>query len=484
MLRNELNVRWPCLKDQPFADLLMPGSSLYDLALAVFPGERKMLNEHFRCVERIIRFSFRFYPEKIVPVRIPKASERLDPPLVDVYVTNGNYEPRRKINQTEALAIVDEIERLTRDPAYEDRSIGVVSLIGWQQAHHVQNLLIERLGEERFLRHRITCGDSATFQGKKRDIMFVSMLASPGKAAAKTARPWEQRFNVALSRARDRMYLFRSVEPADLRNPKDLKLKVISHFHNPMPAPAVDARELIDLCHPAFERPVFQRLLAMGYRVTPQVPVGECFIDLVVEGEQDRRLAIELDGDRYHGPDRWLEDWNRQKILESAGWTFWRCWASSFALDPEACMDDLVANLREMGIDPIGHGQGRHPYTEHRTVAPDATGIPEPVPKEDEESEASAEVGDRVVVSFEDDRSRQYALTLSANEHDPLNGIISVDESEGRALLNGAVADEINLERKGKTRTATILQIDKAALSPAEQVTGGEHPQTPEPDGT
>ena len=30
----------------------------------------------------------------------------------------------------------------------------------------------------------------------------------------------------------------------------------------------------------------------------------------------DRRLAIELDGDKYHGPDRWADDIRRQRALE------------------------------------------------------------------------------------------------------------------------------------------------------------------------
>ena len=84
-----LQLRHNYLKEQPFAQLLLPGSSLYALASAVFPGTRIMLREHFRCVEPIIRFSFQFYPEPIVPLRIPKPSERLDPPLIDVYTARA-----------------------------------------------------------------------------------------------------------------------------------------------------------------------------------------------------------------------------------------------------------------------------------------------------------------------------------------------------------------------------------------------------------
>jgi superfamily I DNA and/or RNA helicase len=205
-----LQLQQSYLRDHPFLSALMPGSSLYDLGSRLFGGNPVMLNEHFRCAEPIIRFSFQFYSEPIVPLRIPKESERLDPPLVDVLVTNGERDGR-KVNRAEAKAIVEEIERLVTDVGYRERSIGVVTLLGAAQAEHIQELLLERLGEDVFLRHRITCGDAATFQGKERDIMLVSMVASPGQAAAQTRRLFEQRFNVALSRARDRMYLFRSV---------------------------------------------------------------------------------------------------------------------------------------------------------------------------------------------------------------------------------------------------------------------------------
>ena len=66
-----------------------------------------MLKEHFRCVEPIIRFSMQFYPEKMLPLRIPTAQERLDPPLVDIYLPHGMRERHRKINRAEADVIVD-----------------------------------------------------------------------------------------------------------------------------------------------------------------------------------------------------------------------------------------------------------------------------------------------------------------------------------------------------------------------------------------
>jgi superfamily I DNA and/or RNA helicase len=237
------SLRMHYLDGQPFGALMLPGNSLYELALACYPGRRIMLKEHFRCVEPIIRFSFQFYTEDIVPVRVPKASERLSPPLVDVHVTHGRKD-RSNRNFAEAEAIVDEVVRIAADPTMAGRSIGIISLIGAKQAQLIQTMLLAQIGEDAYLRHDIACGDSAIFQGKERDIVFLSMVECPDTCTSKTALPFQQRFNVALSRARDRQYLFHSVTE-DMLKPDDLKAKVLRHFKSPMEgrtAPVGDLR--------------------------------------------------------------------------------------------------------------------------------------------------------------------------------------------------------------------------------------------------
>jgi hypothetical protein len=164
------------------------------------------------------------------------------------------------------------------------------------------------------IRHRIICGDSATFQGDERDIVFLSMIADRKRKQSQTATQFEQRFNVALSRARDRMILVRSVTESDL-NPNDLKAKVIRHFKEPMPVASQAGKALIDLCQSGFERDLFKVLIERGYRVIPQVGSEGFSIDMVIEGESGRRLAVECDGDLYHGPGRWADDMRRQRIL-------------------------------------------------------------------------------------------------------------------------------------------------------------------------
>jgi very-short-patch-repair endonuclease len=457
------------LKGQHFKTLLLPGSSLYDLAKVMFPDKLVMLKEHFRCVEPIIRFSMQFYPEPLIPLRVPTAHERLDPPLVDIYVPDGRRD-RSKINPREARVIVDEIKALVEDETLSRvkgqdhyRTIGVISLIGAAQAALINRMLIEELGEEVMLRHRVVCGDSATLQGNERDVVFLSMVADPVMKQAQTATHFEQRFNVALSRARDRLVLVRSVNDDQL-NPNDLKAKVVRHFREPMAGAAQPAGDLEERCESAFEREVFRRLTARGYRVMPQVGSLGYRIDLVVEGRDDRRLAVECDGDKYHGAERWADDMRRQRILERVGWRFWRCWASSFTLDPDTCMDDLFATLGAMGIEPVGSDAHATIHTVHKIAASPAipSEQPEALPVEGRAMIGGIRAGDRIVIRYLDE-NKVATLTLSEDRDDPSNGIIAVTSPLGRELVGAQAEDEIEFAAANGTRRALVVKTERAA---------------------
>jgi very-short-patch-repair endonuclease len=135
---------------------------------------------------------------------------------------------------------------------------------------------------------------------------------------------------------------------------KDVRTSLLSHFHKPMVLNTEDTTKLIELCESGFERDVYTELTHRGYRVIPQVKTGAYRIDMVVEGAGDVRLAIECDGDEYHGPDKWAHDMNRQRILERAGWVFWRCFASTWTLRRDEVLCELCERLNMMGIEPLG----------------------------------------------------------------------------------------------------------------------------------
>lgn len=449
------------LRDLPFASLLEPGESLYTLMQAVFPDARLMLKEHFRCVEPIIRFSMPFYPETLIPLRVPAAAERLDPPLIDILVPHGERDKGRKINRAEAAVIVEEIARMAAEPAMATRTIGVISLIGGDQAQLIRVLLEERLGATILQRHAVLCGDSATFQGNERDVVFLSLVADGRRRTTLTMARYEQRFNVAMSRARDRVVLVRSVTREGL-NPADLKARLIAHFEDPMPVVVGPGDDILARCESDFERAVAGRLLAQGFAVTPQVGALGFRIDLVVEGAGGRRLAVECDGDRFHGPGQWREDMRRQRVLERVGWRFWRCFASSFYADPDGVTAELVDTLARAGIAPREAATGEagpSPWVEHRVAAGPADTVLEAMADTRTARPVVAGIGDRIVVSFADDR-RPVAFVLSDGVDAPARGLVPLASPLGQALLGLEPEDEVELPFAAGPRKVMVERVE------------------------
>jgi very-short-patch-repair endonuclease len=182
--------------------------------------------------------------------------------------------------------------------------------------------------------------------------MFLSMVDSPrGEPLPRRDRiEFQQRYNVAASRARNQMWLIYSLNhEADLK-PGDLRRRLIEHAIDPSRI-AREVAEASSRTESLFEKEVCDRLIRRGYRVHPQWEVGRYRIDLVVEGS-GVRLAVECDGDRYHPIEKLPEDMARQTILERLGWRFLRIRGSVFFRDPEAEMERVFSKLMELGSFP------------------------------------------------------------------------------------------------------------------------------------
>jgi superfamily I DNA and/or RNA helicase len=146
----ELRARF--LTNQPFREEMTPEKSLYDLAARVFAARQVMLREHFRCVAPIIAYSNRvYYKGAVQPLRIPRGTERIEPPLVDVYV-HGGRRNERDCNEEEAEFIAAEIGAILQDKHLRGRTLGVVSLLGTEQAKLVDSLVRRQCSATELLR--------------------------------------------------------------------------------------------------------------------------------------------------------------------------------------------------------------------------------------------------------------------------------------------------------------------------------------------
>ncbi|HEX8247210.1 MAG TPA: AAA domain-containing protein, partial [Pyrinomonadaceae bacterium] len=244
---------------ETFRSQLTPERSIYDLFKVVFAKDGVTLKEHFRCAAPIIEYSKReFYNHELVPLRLPKASERLAPPLIDVLVEDGVK--LKDINKPEAEFIVGEIQKIISDKSMTGRTIGVVSLLGTVQTKYIYERLEQTIGFDKMEEYKIACGDARTFQGKERDIMFLTMVASKGDAYPLSRETFAQRFNVAASRARDRMYLVRSVSAEDLSSSDKYRHSLLQHFSLPFAQNEKRVENLRELCESGFEKEIYDIL--------------------------------------------------------------------------------------------------------------------------------------------------------------------------------------------------------------------------------
>ncbi|MBF0563777.1 MAG: AAA family ATPase [Nitrospirae bacterium] len=343
------------LKDIPNSRLFDNRFSIYDLARQSF-GETICLVEHFRCVPEIIAFSNRLsYDGRIRPLR-ESTSTHITPACI-AYPVNGVAQGQ--VNLKEAETITALIKAMCKHPAYANATIGVISMVGESQAYVIDKKLRDTLDPLDYDKRRILCGNSANFQGDERDIMLLSVIdsgkdfgAGPlNKRGEGAFESFKKRYNVASSRAKDQQWVVHSLDPQNDLKTDDLRRELILHAMDPSVTIRMFDQEE-KRAESEFEREVIRILANKGYRLRTQWKVGYYRIDIVVQGNDNKRLAVECDGDRWHPIEKLTEDMERQAILERLGWTFARIRGSAFYRQPEEALHPVFDQLAAMGIQP------------------------------------------------------------------------------------------------------------------------------------
>lgn len=343
------------------ASWMDPKRSYFDEASMRFGG-RITLVEHRRCVPEIIGFSNRvaYEPEgiRLLPVR-QFGAERLEPIRV-VHLSNG-YETGNKTNVVEAEAIVDQIRKCIAEPQYDGKTMGVISLLGAEQARLIESKLLDAVPPEEIAARELRCGDASAFQGSERDVMFLSMVKAPSgnsRLTALTAAQYVQRYNVAASRAKDQMWVYHSVSRADLTNPECMRYQLLDYCYGVANRIRKDPGAGLSVVpedrrvapfDSLFEQRVYNRIVDRGYTVHAQYPAQGYNIDIVIIGAKGK-LAVECDGDFWHGPDAYEADLARQRELERCGWEFFRIRESLFYADMDNTLGKLWRKLDECDI--------------------------------------------------------------------------------------------------------------------------------------
>ncbi len=348
------------LQGIPFKNFYGTEYSFFDHAKRFCEGIT-VLREHFRCMPEIIEFSNKLFyaPDGKGLYPLKQYSENRLEPLMHVYCQNGYVEGQGSSirNEQEAIEISNKIFQIVNDEKYRGKSIGVICLQGNAQSYLIETLLVKKIGETEFKKRKIICGNSASFQGDERDIIILSLVTAHNHNRSALTRPEdERRFNVAVSRAIEQIWLFHSVLLEDLSNSGDLRYKLLDHFVNYQPStppiPIPIEKTLGNQPEPFdswFEVDVFNDIVNRGHRVKPQYEVakGKYRIDLVAFFPDGTKIAIECDGDKWHGADKYQDDMMRQKVLERCGWQFFRVRGGEYYTNREKALEPLWGKFKE-----------------------------------------------------------------------------------------------------------------------------------------
>ena len=334
-------------------DLYGIRASLYSIVSTTF--QPISLREHFRSVPEIIGYSNKTsYDNQILPLRDSNSSI-LKPAIID-YKVNGRRDEKSKINRVEAETIVSLIEACLAMKEYKNSTFGVISLLGDEQAELIQDLIVKRIPATEIENHKILCGNSASFQGDERDIMFISLVDSSeenkslrlvGEGVEGAIR---KRYNVAISRAKDQLWIVHSIDKNNLKE-GDLRKELFEYIDS-LKENVFDKTAIENITASDFENEVARHLLEKNYTIKQKWRVGSYDIDMVAIYD-DKKIAIECDGKTLnHTEEEVIANLEEQEILERCGWKFIRVRASEYFRNPEKAIKDLIIQLDDKGVYP------------------------------------------------------------------------------------------------------------------------------------
>ena len=351
------------LQDIPFANFFGIGFSFFDHA-KLFCNGMTVLREHFRCMPEIIEFCNKWFyaPQGMSLYPLKQYSENRLEPLQAVYCKHGYIDGTYSniSNKVEAKGIADKIAELVKDEKYLGKTFGVITLQGNSQADLINNLILKKIGEVEYNKRNIICGNSASFQGDERDVMFLSLVTAHNhNRSALTGTADDKRFNVAVSRAKEQIWLFHSVPLSELKT-TDLRYKLLDHFLNykDQQKPIYSLIPRVRGNHPKpfdswFEVDVFNDIVTRNYSVIPQYNVanGKYKIDLVILMSNGVKIAVECDGDKYHGAAEYENDLIRERDLEFRfNWQFFRVRGSEYYSNRVKALEPLWSLLAKNDI--------------------------------------------------------------------------------------------------------------------------------------
>lgn len=353
--------------------------SLLDLATSRFNSTN--LTYHYRSKnEELIDFSnYAFYDGKLQIA--PNISKNIGNKPIERIKVNGKWLGRR--NQEEANAVVSLLKKLIKNKRNKS-SIGIITF-NTEQENAIEDAIDAECQKDSAFRdayireqnRKENNEDTSIFiknlenvQGDERDIIIFSIGYARneyGKVVAHfgplSVEGGENRLNVAITRAKEKIYVITSIEPEELMvegsknaGPKIFKsyLKYVRAVSNKKNK---EAQFILESFKPTLpqsteetvvnqlEEDIKEELVKLGYDVETNLSNTNYKLSLAVYDKKLDRylLGIECDYAAYKSSDSILErDVYHNKFLESRGWSIMRVWSRDWWLNKDRVINNIV----------------------------------------------------------------------------------------------------------------------------------------------
>ena len=353
--------------------------SLLDLATSRYTSTN--LTYHYRSKnEELINFSnYAFYDGKLQIA--PNISKNVGNKPIERIKVNGKWINRH--NEEEAQAIVTLLKKLIKNKRNKS-SIGIITF-NTEQENAIEDAIDKECHKDTAFRdayireqNRKENGEDTSIfiknlenvQGDERDIIIFSIGYARneyGKVVAHfgplSVEGGENRLNVAITRAKEKIYVVTSIEPEELAvegtknaGPKIFKsyLKYVRAISNKK---YKEAEYVLNSFKPALpetndvivennlEKYIKDELTKLGYSVETNLGSTDYKLSLAVYYKNIDRylLGIECDYAAFKSSDSIMErDVYRNKFLESRGWKIIRVWSRDWWLNKNKVINSIV----------------------------------------------------------------------------------------------------------------------------------------------
>lgn len=362
--------------------------SLLDLAVARFDSAN--ITYHYRSASReLIDFSNKAFYEDRLRISPNVTKSVRNKPIVRIKV-DGRWENRK--NETEAREVVALIKKLIKSGRNRD-TIGVITF-GSEQQGCIEDMLDRECRVDAEFRTALAKetarkedGQDVGFfvknienvQGDERDVIIFCVgyaVGENGRVNAHfgslSADGGENRLNVAVTRAKKKIYVVTSIEPEELKvdtsknNGPRLFRAYLSYVRAVSAGKKQETEALLSaLCPPPaaaksalavpVEQQIADRLAELGYTTEINLGEGATRISVAVYDKKSDRyvLGIQLDRALFDGSQSALErDVFAARFLAQRGWKIMRVWSRDWWHDSKGVIADIKRTLdRILGTD-------------------------------------------------------------------------------------------------------------------------------------